>query len=246
MYVKSSNETLDTLRKWDLKIIQGTTGYRFSMDSLLLAAMAHPPHNGKVLDLGAGCGIVSLILAREHPDISITGIEIQPQMAERAKKNVEINGMRERIQIIEGSYGRLAELVPEAGFHYVITNPPYRRVGTGRINPSKEKAIARHELHGGLETLLRASSHALLPKGRLGMIFTPSRLTELLSICRTHGIEAKRIRFIHPYIDHAAQGVFLEGVKDGKKGEVNIEPPLVIYQAPNVYTEGIVEMVGAY
>jgi len=167
-------------------------------------------------------------------------------MADRAKKNVEINGLKGKINIIEGSYANLEALVPEASFHYVATNPPYRRTGTGRINPSKEKAIARHELYGGLETLLRASSYALLPKGRLGIIFTASRLTELLLLCRTHGIEAKRIRLIHPYIDHEAQGIFLEGVKGGKKGEVSIEPPLIIYQAPNVYTESVVRMVKSH
>ncbi len=238
------SETLDILRKWNLKIIQGARGYRFSIDSLILASLAHPPHRGRILDLGTGCGIVGLILARSHPGITVTGVEIQAQLAQRARKNVALNDMEERMEILEGSYAHIEDLVAEASFQYVITNPPYRRVGTGRLNPQEEKAIARHEMHGGLDALLRATHYALVPKGKLGIIFTATRTVDLLHVCRIHGVEPKRIRFVHPYPGEEAQSIFLEGVKGGKEGEVRVEPPLFIYSSPGVYTREAAEMLG--
>ncbi len=246
MSVKSSchSETLDALKKWDLKVLQGAKGYRFSIDSLLLASLAHPPHRGRVLDLGTGCGILGLILARRYPGIAVTGIEIQPQLAERARKNIALNGLENRMEILEGSYSHIEGLLPEASYQYVITNPPYRKMGTGRLNPLEEKAVARHEMYGGLDALLRAVHYALVPKGKLGIIFTATRTVDLLHLCRLHSVEPKRIRLIHPYPGHEAQSIFLEGVKGGKEGEVRVEPPLFIYSSPGAYTPEVAEMLG--
>ncbi len=240
----SPEETVDTLKKWHLKVIQGAKGYRFSIDSILLANLVHPPHKGKVLDLGAGCGILGLILAKIHREITLTGVEIQPQLAARARRNVALNNLEDRIEILEGSYSHIENILPEASFHYVITNPPYRKLGTGRINPLEEKAIARHEVHGGLEALMKAIHHALMPKGRLGIIFTATRAVDVIYLCRTHKIEPKYIRLIHPYPDHEAQSIFIEGVKGGKEGEVRIEPPLTIYTAPGLYSLQMAQILG--
>jgi len=237
-------ETVDTLKKWHLKVIQGAKGYRFSIDPILLANLVHPPHKGKTLDLGAGCGILGLILARIHRDITITGVEIQPQLATRARRNVALNNLEDRIEILEGSYSHIKNHLPESSFHYVITNPPYRKLGTGRINPLKEKAIARHELHGGLEALMKAVHHVLMPKGKLGIIFTATRAVDLIHLCRSHKIEPKCVRFIHPYPDHEAQSIFVEGFKGGKEGEVRIEPPLIIYTAPGIYSPQVAQILG--
>lgn len=237
-------ETVDTLRKWHLKVIQGAKGYRFSIDSILLANLVHPPHKGKILDLGAGCGILGLILARIYRDITVTGVEIQPQLADRARRNVAINDLEDRIEILEGSYSNIKDLLPGSSIHYVITNPPHRKLGTGRINPSEEKAIARHELYGDLETLMKAIHYVLMPKGKLGIIFTATRAVDLTHLCRSHKIEPKRIRFIHPYPHHEAQSVFVEGLKGGREGEVHIEPPLIIYTAPGVYSPQVAQILG--
>lgn len=238
------DETLDHLRKWDLRILQGARGYRFSIDSLILASLVHPPHRGRILDLGTGCGVLGLILARQYPQVMVTGIEIQPQLVERARRNVVLNGLEERMEVLEGSYAHIEDLVAEASYHYVITNPPYRRMGTGRLNPQEEKAVARHEMHGGLDALLRAAHYALVPRGKLGIIFTATRTVDLLHLCRLHGVEPKRIRFIHPYVGEEAQSIFLEGVKGGREGEVRVEPPLFIYSAPGIYTLEVARMLG--
>ncbi len=237
-------ETVDTLKRWNLKVIQGAKGYRFSIDSILLANLVHPPTKGRILDLGAGCGVIGLILAKMHPGISVTGVEIQPQLVSRARRNAALNGLEDRVEVVQGSYSNIGEILPEASFHYVVTNPPYRKVGTGRLNPMEEKAIARHEIYGGLEALMRAVAHVLVPKGKVGIIFAATRTVDLISLCRNYGIEPKRIRFIHPLAHHEAQGIFLEGIRGGREGEVRVYPPLVIYTAPGIYTPIVARMLG--
>jgi tRNA1Val (adenine37-N6)-methyltransferase len=141
-------ETLDELRHWNLWVIQSKDGYRFGIDSLLLASLASPPQQSLVLDMGTGCGVLSLILARRFSNVRICAVEIQKSLARRAKRNTEMNRLSDSIRIVEGSFTDLSQVVEGDSFDYVITNPPYYRTKSGRMNPNPEKAIARHEVHG--------------------------------------------------------------------------------------------------
>ncbi len=239
-------ESLDELRHWGLKVIQSKSGYRFGIDSLLLASLADPPKKGLVLDMGTGCGVLSLILARRFPNVRICAIEIQRALARRAKRNADINGLSQNIRVVEGSFTDLPQIVEGDSFDYVITNPPYYRINSGRTNPNSEKAIARHEIHGDLSTLIENAFYALKFRGKLGIIFDAMRVVDLLSEMREKGIEPKLIRFIHSLVDQEAKLVFLEGVKGGKKGETRVAPPLVIYKRPHRYHEKVTELIGAY
>lgn len=244
LYLKGEAETLDIIRRWDLKILQGSRGYRFSIDSLILAHLAQPNSRGMILDMGTGCGILALILARRFPEAQVKGIEIQKEMVRRAIRNTEINGLNGQVEILQGSYAQLKDLFSEGSFHYVISNPPYRRVGSGRINPFQERAVARHELFGDLTSLLKNAHYALKPKGKIGLIFTSKRITDLIYIARKEGLEPKRIRFLHSYIHEEAQGIFMEAAKGSRKGETMVEPPFVIYHSPGIYTEEAREVLG--
>jgi tRNA1Val (adenine37-N6)-methyltransferase len=173
-------ETLDELRHWNLRVIQSKDGYRFGIDSLLLASLANPPQRGLVLDMGTGCGVLSLILARRFPNVRICAIEIQRALMRRAKRNTEINGLSRNIRVVEGSFTDLPQIVEGDSFDYVITNPPYYRANSGRRNPNSEKAIARHEIHGDLGTLLENAFYALKFRGRLGYI-SDNELLELIA-----------------------------------------------------------------
>ncbi len=239
-------ETLDELRHWNLWVIQSKDGYRFGIDSLLLAALASPPQRGLVLDMGTGCGVLSLILARRFPKVRICAIEIQRALARRASRNAQMNGLSENIRVVEGSFTDLSQLVEGDSFDYAITNPPYYRADSGRTNPNAEKAIARHEIHGDLGNLIENAFYALKFKGRLGMIFDALRTVDLLSEMRERGIEPKVVRFIHSMVDQDAKLVFVEGVKGGKKGETRVLPPLVVYKRPHRYHEEVTELIGAY
>jgi len=231
------DETLDVVKKWGLRIMQKVKGYRFSIDSLILAELAQPLEKGQILDLGTGCGIVALILAKKFPKASIKGVEIQKEMVERAKRNAKINNLEKNVEIVHGSYAKLSDLFAEASFDYVISNPPYRQIGSGRINPYEEKAVARHEIFSDLFTLLKNAYYVLKPKGKLGIIFTARRITDLLYLAREVDLEPKKICFIHSFSHEEAQGVFVESVKGAKRGETIVKPPLVIYESPGVYTK---------
>jgi len=239
-------ETLDELRHWGLWVIQSKDGYRFGIDSLLLASLASPPQRGLVLDMGTGCGVLSLILARRFPNLRICAIEIQRSLARRASRNVKMNGLSNNIRVVEGSFTDLPQIVEGDSFDYAITNPPYYRTDAGRKNPNAEKAIARHEIHGDLATLLENAFYALKFRGKLGMIFDALRTVDLLSQMREKGIEPKLVRFIHSMVDQDAKLVFVEGVKGGKKGETKVAPPLVVYKRPHRYHDEVTELIGAY
>ncbi len=239
-------ETLDELRHWDLWVIQSKEGYRFGIDSLLLGALASPPQSGLVLDMGTGCGVLSLILARRFPKIQICAVEIQRSLARRAKRNAKLNGLSPNIRVVEGSFTDLPQLIEGDSFDYVIANPPYYRVHSGRRNPNPEKAIARHEIHGDLGNLVKNAFYALKFRGRMGMVFDALRVVDLLNNLREGGIEPKSIRFIHSMVDQDAKLVFVEGVKGGKKGETRVAPPLIVYKRPHRYHEEVTELIGAY
>ena len=239
-------ETLDELRHWGLWVIQSKDGYRFGIDSLLLAALANPPKKGLVLDMGTGCGVLSLILARRFSNVRICAVEIQKSLARRAKRNAEMNRLSDSIRVVEGSFTDLNEIVEGDSFDYVITNPPYYQAESGRTNPVAEKAIARHELHGDLGNLIDNAFYALKFRGKIGMIFDALRTVDLVSKMREGGIEPKLIRFIHSLVNKEAKLVFVEGVKGGKKGETRVAPPMVVYKRPHNYHDEVNELIGAY
>ncbi len=238
------DETLDYLRKWDLKVIQGKRGYRFSIDSLLLAEFARLPERGVVCDLGAGCGVITMIVARKKPRLSVVGIDVQEVMIERAKRSAEINALSNRVCFVKANYKDVKDLFGAESFDYVITNPPYWKPGKGRMVKEREKAVARYELEADLNDLIKAIFYLLKYRRRCSIIYAAERTTDLISSLRHFSLEPKRIRFVHPYVDKKAQFVLVEAIKGGKEGTLDVEPPLVIYKEKNVYTKEVASMIG--
>jgi len=222
-------ETIDTLFNDSLQLVQAASGYRFSLDPILLADFVCTDGCFNALDLGAGCGILSLLLARKHPFLSITGWEFQAQMVERAGRSVLLNGFSETVTIVEADVRCFRKLVKAGQVDLVATNPPYRLPGNGRISPGDERAAARHELNGGLAEFLAAASWAIKNRGRFAIVYLAERLSELLVGMTAVGIEPKRLRMVHPRPLESARMVLVEGVKGGKPG-LKIEPPLYIYK----------------
>jgi tRNA1Val (adenine37-N6)-methyltransferase len=156
-----ADETLDTLFRGELKLWQACSGYRFCLDALLLADFVVCRHGERIADLGAGNGVVALILAYLHPSVSIAGVEIQPTIVERARRNAQLNGLQERVGIHQGDVRNIREILPSGNFHAVVCNPPYRRPASGRVSPNGEKKIARHETAGTLFDFLRAGAYLM-------------------------------------------------------------------------------------
>jgi len=237
-----SEETLDTLFQGKLKILQSRSGYRFSLDALLLADFVSVKKNDTVADFGTGNGIIALLLASLHAQVSITGIELQQAMAERAKRNVKLNGLAERIQICCGDVRAIDALARSESFDVVVCNPPFRKPSSGRISPNDEKRIARHEFHGDLGDFLAAATFLLRPKGRVALVYSAGRAVDLLVSMHLARLEPKRLRMVHSFRDAKASLILVEGVKGGRTA-LAIEKPLTVYRRKQEYTEEVAAVI---
>ncbi len=218
-----------------IRVRQPEKGYRFSIDSVLLADFASPYCGRSVLDLGTGSGVVLLLLARRCGLLERgVGVEIQRTLWEYACRNIRENGFGERLSAIRGDLREeIPGLVPRS-FDLVVANPPYRRVGEGRRNPDPRKEIARHEVACTMADVFSAAERYLSPRGRFAVVCPPGRLPELFSVAAAAGIPPETVRFVHPYADLPANLVLAAGSRR-KSPEPAVLPPLVIHEARGRY-----------
>jgi tRNA1Val (adenine37-N6)-methyltransferase len=225
----SPDETLDSFFNGNLQMIQKKRGYRFSVDAILLSQFVKIHKDERVIDLGTGCGVLPLLLSHTTQAHSFIGVEIQKKMADCAKKNVILNHLENRISIIRQDFRELRNTFPPGSFDVVLSNPPYRKYRTGRINPSLEKAIARHEVKGTLEDLVSIASYLLPPKGRCYVIFPVLRTVDLFVALRGEKLEPKRLQFVHPFVGKEAKFVLTESIKDSGV-ELKLMNPLILHE----------------
>ena len=237
------DETLDVWAPADLRLIQKKDGYRFALDSLLLTDFIRLESKDRVLELGAGCGIISLGLFRKYPKIHLVGLELQAGFVELACRNLGLNQAEDRISLVRGDIRSAAHLFRPGSFDAVVTNPPYRPLHTGRINPQSEKALARHEIAVKLENLLAATRQVLKKGGRFFLIYPVRRLSALLALSRENHLEPKRLRLVQPRADREADWVLREAVKEGGE-ELKVLPVLVVYEKPGVYSPEVRDLLG--
>lgn len=235
------DETEDTFFNGRLRVFQHREGYRFSIDAVLLAAFSSPKPADRIVDMGTGCGIMPLIIGSRHPETRIVGVEIQPDLAELARWNVEVNGFHERITIIQDDMRQLSSKTVSGPVDLVICNPPYRKSRSGRINPHSERAVARHEILMSLPDMTAAASRILAISGRIAVIYPVERITDLLIHLRSVNIEPKRIQTVHSHIQDSARLVLVSGVKEGRPGAAVLEP-LVIFQPDGSYSRSVQAM----
>jgi tRNA1Val (adenine37-N6)-methyltransferase len=240
--MNSSSETVDALFNGRLTLYQSRAGYRFSLDALLLADFATIRSGDRVVDLGTGNGVVPLVLADLHPTIRLTGIELQKSLLERARRNVAANHLEKRVEIIAGDVRRWSKIAAPASFDAAVCNPPYRRAGSGRLNPDAERQLARHEVSGGLQEFLAAASFLLRAKGRMALVYPALRAVDLLAGLRHAGIEPKRLRLVHSFPTAPASLLLAEGVKGGRGG-LAVLAPLTIYRQGKEYSEEVASLI---
>jgi tRNA1Val (adenine37-N6)-methyltransferase len=230
--------TTDTFFDGKLHIKQATSGYRFSLDAVLLAWHASPRADDRLLDLGTGCGIIPIILTYRNPSIVAFGIEIQEDLAELAISNVNANRMQNKITVLRQDMRYLKPNMTDGPVDLVVSNPPYRKPNSGRINPDAQRAIARHELKVSLGDVLQTVRRMLRTAGRFVTVYTAERIVELLSQMRIKGIEPKFIRSIHSQLDTEAKLILVDGIKGARPG-IRLGPPLIIYDADGEYTQEV-------
>ena len=237
------NERLDDLQRNGLKIIQKTDGFCFGMDAVLLSGFASVKPGERALDLGTGTGIIPLLLSAKTKGDHFTGLEIQTEIMKMAQRSVALNGLEKKIDIIQGDIKEASRIFGAASFDVVTSNPPYMNDAHGLKNPGDVKAISRHEVLCTLEDVVREGTKALKPGGRFYMVHRPHRLAEIITVMRQNKLEPKRMKFVHPFADKDANMVLIEAVRGGGAW-LKLEPPVIVYKEPGVYTDEIYEIYG--
>ena len=228
-------ETIDELRAYDLRMIQPLDGYRFSLDPLLLCSFAGRGEWGRVIDLGTGSGIIPLLLARKCGPARIVGVEVQEEMAELAVRNAELNGLSDRVEIVCADILDLRRRFPVSAFDLVLANPPYRSEGSGRISPKSGRDKARHETTATLADFLETAKYLVKPGGTISFIHHPVRLAEFCAAAAGLKLSILRMRMVHGNAKAPARMVLLEMAK-GRKGELEVLPPLLVYEENGEYS----------
>jgi len=228
--------SVNTLFGGSLRVAQPRKGYRFSIDSVLLANFVRLRPGERVLDIGTGCGIIPLYLAKKGHANEMVGVEIQRSLYRSALANRELNGLP-NVEFLEGDIRELQSELRKRPFHVIVSNPPYTKVRSGRKSPHISRLLARYELELDLSTLLSLSSSLLVRKGRLYVIYPALRSSEFIAEARQAKLEPKRLRFVHSREDERACMFLVECVKEAGPGTI-VEAPLYVY-GDSTYTEEV-------
>ncbi len=233
--------SLDGIR--DVEVFQNRDGYRFSVDALLLYSFVRVKHVETILDLGAGSGIIGLLLAKKYCLSRVILVELQESLVKLAERSVAHNGLADRVKVEQADITDIRGRFDPMSSDLVVSNPPFRTVASGRISLGEEKAVARHEMRLRLSDLAAAASCLLRARGRFCMIYHPERIAEVVDTFRQNRMEPKRIRFVHNKCDAVSKMVLIEAVKEGRAG-LRIESPLFVYNRDGSYTAELKEMYG--
>ena len=235
--------SMDDLERNGYKIIQTPHRFCFGMDAVLLSGFAQVRKGETAIDLGTGTGIIPILLEAKTPGKHFTGLEIQEESADMARRSVAYNHLEEKIDIILGDICQAGELFPKASFDVVTSNPPYMNDMHGLKNPSDALAIARHEVKCTLDDVAAAASALLRSGGRFYLVHRPFRLVEIFSALTRYHLEPKRMRLVYPFVDKEPNMVLIEAVRGGRS-MIKIEKPLIVYEKPGVYTQEIYNVYG--
>ena len=240
------NERIDDLEFKGLKIIQKDNGFCFGIDAVLLSDFAKEiKYNSKVVDLGTGTGILGILLCAKTNLKEILGVEIQEEVANMAQRSIELNNLKNRFKILNDNIKNIEKnnINLKNNFDYVVTNPPYKKLNTGKINENEKKLISRHELTANLDDFIKTASFLLKDKGTLFMVHRPERLVDILEKMRKEKIEPKELKFIYPKINKEPNLILIKGVKNANPF-LKIDKPLYVYNEDGNYTDDILKIYG--
>ena len=242
-------ERIDDLNLNGKKIIQDTDLFLFGMDSVLLANKVKGTNKDTVVvDLGTGSAVIPVIIAEKNNVKKIIGVELQQKMYDLAVKNVEYNKLQDKIVVLKENLKNVdsirkytLESIGKDKVDIVISNPPYKKVGTGSKNEADEKYIARHEVECELEDIFKTASKLLKFRGKLYLVHKPERMADLISLGRKYNLEPKEIQFLQPTITKKPSIVLIEYVLGGGN-ECVVLPNLIEYDEKRNYTKDILDI----
>lgn len=239
----NENEKIEDLQCNNLKIIQNKKWFCFGMDAVLLTNYCDIKNNSKVVDLGTGTGIIPILLSGKRNYSKAYGIEIQSEVAQMAKRSVELNNLQDKIEILNIDLKEATKYLEPYSFDAVISNPPYKLNNTGIVNPNDQKAISRHEIKCTLEDVISTASLLLKQYGRFYMVHRPDRLADIICLLRKYNLEPKQIRFVHPHVGDKPNMILIRASKKGNP-ELKFDPPLYIYDDEGKYTDDVNKIYG--
>ncbi len=235
----------DSLFNGALICRQHRSGYRFSIDSVLLAHSLKIRKHEHILDLGAGCGIIGLLICyrHAHQKVSVTGLELQPELAALARWNSGMNGYSSCFSVIEGNIEQHRLLIKPEAYGLVTANPPFYSEGSGRLSRNEEAMAARHQGKDGLSAFVQAASYGVKNRGKVVFIYPAQQVAELLFYFKNKRIAPKKMQMIYSYpASKRASLVIVEGVKNGGTSMAVLDP-LYIYRYRNgPYSEAVEKM----
>lgn len=241
--VLKENERIDDLERNGYHIIQDTGRFCFGMDAVLLSGFARVKEGAKVLDLGTGTGIIPILLEAKTKAAHLTGLEIQEDSADMARRSVLLNGLEHKIDIVTGDIKEAGSLFDAASFDVITCNPPYMIGQHGITNEGDAKAIARHEILCTLEDVVSQTAKLLKPGGNFFMVHRPFRLAEIMTVLQTYKLEPKRMQLVYPFVDKKPNMVLIEANRGGRP-RMTVEKPLIVYREPGVYMPEIYDIYG--
>lgn len=235
------DERVDDLQRNHYQIIQKKKGFCFGMDAVLLSGFARVREKECMVDLGTGTGILPILLEAKTKGEHFTGLEIQEAVAEMAARSVRLNGLEERVKIVQGDIKEASRIFGRASFDVVTSNPPYMVNHHGLKNPNLGKAVSRHEILCTWEDVVRETSLLLKSGGRFYVVHRPRRLAEIICVLKKYGLEPKKMKMVHPFVDKDANMVLIEAVKCGNR-QLQTLPPLIVYNRDGSYTDELLQM----
>ncbi|MGN0130826.1 MAG: tRNA1(Val) (adenine(37)-N6)-methyltransferase [Lachnospiraceae bacterium] len=234
-------ERLDDLGRKGYRIIQNPAAFCFGIDAVLLTGFAKIKAGSRVLDLGTGTGIIPILLEAKTEAEHLTGLEIQAESADMAKRSVALNGLEEKISIVTGDIREASRIFGKGTFDVVTCNPPYMIGEHGLTGENDRKTIARHEVLCTFEDVAREAAAVLKPGGTFFLVHRPFRLVELFGIMTKYRLEPKRMKLVHPFVDKEPNMVLIEAKKGGNS-RITVESPLIVYREPGIYTDEIYDI----
>ncbi len=235
-------EVVNDLLNYDnIKIVQNSDWFSFSLDSVLLANFVHVNNKMMIMDFCCGNAPIPLILSTKT-NSKITGVEIQKEVFSLAIKSVRLNNKEKQIEIINEDVKNLHNIYETDSFDLITCNPPYFKYkNSSNINNNNTKALARHELSLTLEDVFKTAKKILKNNGKLAMVHRTERLIDIICLMRKYNLEPKRIRIIQPFSNSNSNLVLIEASKNGNAG-LKIESNLIVHDENNNYTEEVLEI----
>jgi tRNA1Val (adenine37-N6)-methyltransferase len=231
---QTTHDTISLRGAGIVTVSQPITGHRFTLDSILLADFCRVKPGERVLEPGAGTGIISLLLAKKHPRAAFLAIEVQPSLASLCEQNIVNNGLADRMQVVRKDLRRTGTMIAPGSLSVIVVNPPYMQEGSGRTSPDRSRQISRQARTAPLGSWLNLHRY-LKNGGRYCLIFPAARLAEIVTAMRKRALEPKRLRLVHPSADRPAALVLVEAVKRGGTG-LEVLPPLIVHEQDGGYT----------